>query len=262
MWQKKSKSWTFKLLGSSGGKVEGRHTMCLYLPPSLLIDAGNVFALKGEELLNIYHIIITHSHLDHLVDIPFLIDYTYGLRDRPLKVYGLPETLESLRRNIMNWDIWPEFGSLKLPFNEEYAIEYVEIHPEKELEIDGYSILPIMSNHTVPTISLVVKKDKKGFVYTSDTHRNPRLWQMVQEDTQIKLVLVDVSFPSYLSKIAYVSLHNTPKSLREDLSFLKRKDVKIYAVHLKPAYEEEIADELKSMNRKVIPLVGKKTLWV
>lgn len=262
MWQRKSKGWTFKVLGSSGGKLSGRHTMCLYLPPSLLIDAGNVFALKEEELLNIHHIIITHSHLDHLIDIPFLIDYTYGLREKPLKVYGLPQTIESFRRNIMNWDIWPEFGSLKLPLTDEYAIEYVEIYPEHNLEIEGYSILPIMSNHTVPTLSLVIKKDGRGFVYTSDTHKNPRLWQMVQKDTQIKLVLVDVSFPSYLSKIAYASLHNTPQSLKEDLELLERADVRIYAIHLKPAYEEEITYELKAMNRKVMPLVGKKTLSV
>ncbi|MFN3599499.1 MAG: MBL fold metallo-hydrolase [Aquificaceae bacterium] len=262
MKQKKSNRWWFYMLGSSGGKFINRQTMCLYLPETTLIDAGNIFALPQDKLLDIENIILTHSHLDHLIDIPFLIDYSYTLRERPLKIYGLPQTLETFRKNIMNWDVWPEFGSLKLPLTEEYAIEYIELYSERQIEIDGYSILPLMSNHTVPTLSLVVKREGRGFVYTSDTHRNPRLWSLIEEDHQIKLVIVDVSFPSYMAKVAYASLHHTPQSLKEDLSLLKRKNVKVYAVHLKPAYEVEILEELQSLNRKVVPLLGKRKIKV
>lgn len=262
MWQRKSKSWHLFVLGSSGGKAKGRHTMCIYLPPSILLDAGNVFSLDEEDLLKVNHIILTHSHLDHLVDIPFLIDYTYNLREKPLKVYGLPQTIEALRKNIMNWDIWPEFGSLKLPLTEEYAIEYAEIYPGYELEIEDYKILPVMSKHTVPTLSLIVKKEGRGFVYTSDTHRNPALWHIIQEDKEIKVVLVDVSFPSYMSKIAYASLHNTPQSLNEDIHILSRNSVRVYAIHIKPAYELEVVEELKRMNIKVIPILGSKRIRV
>lgn len=262
MRQRKSNRWWFYILGSSGGKFINRQTMCLYLPETTLIDAGNIFALPQDKLLDIGNIILTHSHLDHLIDIPFLIDYSYALREKPLKIYGLPQTLETFRKNIMNWDVWPEFGSLKLPLTEEYAIEYIDIYPENPLEVDGYSILPLMSNHTVPTLSLVVKKGRRGFVYTSDTHRNPKLWSLIEEDPEIKLVIVDVSFPSYMVKVAYASLHHTPQSLREDLSLLKRKDIRVYAVHLKPAYEVEILKELKTFNRKVVPLLGKRKIKV
>lgn len=262
MRQKKSKRWWFYVLGSSGGKFIGRSTMCLYLPPRTLIDAGNIFGLPKDKLLEIENIVVTHSHLDHIVDIPFFIDYTYGFRERPLKIYGLPQTLESIRNNIMNWDIWPEFGSLRLPLTDEYALDYVELYPDYEVEIDGYTILPIMSKHTVPTLSLIVKKNGRGFVYTSDTHKNPRLWHIIEEDPQIKLVLVDVSFPSYMAKVAYASLHNTPQSLKEDMDIIKRKDIRVYAIHLKPAYEAEIMEELSRLNLPVLPLSCKKKLVV
>ncbi|MCS6875557.1 MAG: MBL fold metallo-hydrolase [Aquificaceae bacterium] len=250
------------LLGTSGGRAKGKHNVCIYLPETVIIDAGNIFALDGERLLKIEHIILTHSHLDHLVDLPFLIDYTYGLRTKPLKVYGLSHTLGSLRKNIMNWDIWPEFGTLKLPMTDEYAVEYIEMQPQREYKIDGYSIMPLESKHTVPTISIMVKKNGKGFVYTSDTYKNPSLWEMVEKDTEIKAVFVDVSFPSYMSMVAQASMHNTPQSLSEDLKFLNRKDVKVYALHIKPSHQLEVVKELKSMNRRVYPLTGARKMKI
>lgn len=262
MWQRKSERWHFYVLGSSGGRATQRQTMCLYLPDRTLIDAGNIFTLGRERLLQIDHIILTHSHLDHLVDIPFLIDLVFSLRERSINIYGLPQTIESLRKNIMNWDIWPEFGSIKLSLTGEFAINYVEVFPEEEFQVDGYRVLPVMSNHTVPTMSLIVKKNRRGFVYTSDTYRNPRLWQLIEEDKEIKLVLVDVSFPSYLSSLASASLHNTPKTLEEDLELVKRKDLRVYAVHIKPSYEEEVIKELKSLGRPVKPILGRRRLAV
>ncbi|MEN3027717.1 MAG: MBL fold metallo-hydrolase [Aquificaceae bacterium] len=262
MWQRKNERWDFYVLGSAGGRAKARQTMCIYLPEKLLLDAGNIFALDGERLLKIEHIVLTHSHLDHLVDIPFLIDYTYGLREKPLKIYGLPQTLESLRKNIMNWDIWPEFGVLKLPMTGEYAVEYVEIHPGKEYNINGYRLIPVESRHTVPTISLIVKKEGRGMVYTSDTYRNPSLWEMIEMDEEIKVVLVDVSFPSYMSLVAQASMHNTPQSLMEDLSLLKRRNLRVYAVHIKPSHETEVLEELKELNYRVYPFLGRRRIRV
>ncbi|MCX8060422.1 MAG: MBL fold metallo-hydrolase [Aquificaceae bacterium] len=262
MWQKKSNGWFFYVLGSAGGRAKDRYSMCLYLPESLLLDAGNIFALSRDKLLQVEHVVLTHSHLDHLVDIPFLIDYTYGLREKPLKIYGLPETLDSLRKNIMNWDVWPEFSSLKLPTTDEYAVEYVQIKPLQEYHIDGYRLIPVESRHTVPTVSLIVKREGRGIVYTSDTYRNPELWKMIQEDPEIKLVLVDVSFPSYMSMVAQASLHHTPQSLREDIKIISRKDLRVYVVHIKPSHEKEVLEELRKLDYKVYPIVGKRKLTV
>lgn len=258
----KDQGWYFEILGSSGGRARGRYTMCIYLPPSILLDAGNVFSLSEESILQINHVFVTHSHLDHFVDMPFLIDFTYSLRETPLRVYGLRDTLESLRKNIMNWDIWPEFGSLTLPTTGDIAVDYVPIEPESQVEIEGYSIIPFMSKHTVPTLGLIVKKNGRGFVYTSDTYKNPHLWARVEEDREIKLVIVDVSFPSYMSNLAHASLHNTPESLREDMQLLKRKDLKFYAVHLKPSHEVEVVKELRAFNHKVYPVLGRKKIKV
>ncbi|RMH07610.1 MAG: hypothetical protein D6699_01360, partial [Aquificota bacterium] len=86
--QRKNDRWEFWVLGASGSRGHGRSTTCLYLPPDILIDAGAVFSLRQEEIIGINHILLSHSHMDHLVDLPFLIDYTFSLREAPINVYG------------------------------------------------------------------------------------------------------------------------------------------------------------------------------
>ena len=51
----------------------------------ILIDAGTgVGDLTLAELSQIDHIFITHSHLDHVASIPFLVDTVGGMRSKPL----------------------------------------------------------------------------------------------------------------------------------------------------------------------------------
>ncbi|MCX7739307.1 MAG: MBL fold metallo-hydrolase [Hydrogenothermaceae bacterium] len=235
--------------------------MCFYLPNNTLIDAGNIFALEKSELILIKNIVLTHSHFDHICDVPFLVDYTINEREEPIKIYGLPETLEALKKNIFNETIWPAFDKIKLSKSGKSTMEYLEIFPYKEFYLEGYKIFPISSNHTVPTISLVVKRGERGFAYTSDTFKNPIFWDFVKKDNQIKTVFVDISFPSSKEEIANVSLHNTVRTLLEDISNLERKNLRIYAVHLKPTYEKEIIQEIDGLRKegvRIRPLVGKK----
>ncbi|MDW8095552.1 MAG: hypothetical protein RMI51_01990, partial [Aquificaceae bacterium] len=67
---------------------------------------------------------------------------------------------------------------------------------------------------------------------------------------------------SYMSMVAQASMHNTPQSLSEDLKFLNRKDVKVYALHIKPSHQLEVVKELKSMNRRVYPLMGARKMKI
>lgn len=257
-----SEKLSFSVVGSSGGKGKERYPMCIYLPENTLIDGGNIFSLEDEEIKKINTVILTHSHLDHVCDIPFLLDYTYEERTEPLRVYALPETLRTLKDNIFNEVIWPAFDKIKLKKNHRMTMEYIQIYPEKEFFINGYRIYPILSNHTVPTISILVKNRDVGFLYTSDSYKNPNIWRIVEKDRQIKVVLVDVSFPSSLDKLAETSLHNTPNTLKEDiLKNLSRRDIDIYAVHLKPAFEKEIMSELLELRKSGInisPLTSRR----
>src|SRR5438045_1003394 len=103
-----------RILGCSGG-IGGRHlrTTSMLLDNDVLIDAGTgVSDLSLTELSMIDHVFVTHSHLDHVTSIPFMVDTVGGMRDRPLTVHALPETVEVLRNHLFNWSIWPDFTQI------------------------------------------------------------------------------------------------------------------------------------------------------
>jgi phosphoribosyl 1,2-cyclic phosphodiesterase len=77
-----------RVLGCSGG-IGGRHlrTTSFLADSDILIDAGTgVGDLTLAELSQVDHIFVTHSHLDHVASIPFLVDTVGGMRTKPIEV--------------------------------------------------------------------------------------------------------------------------------------------------------------------------------
>jgi ribonuclease BN (tRNA processing enzyme) len=241
----KGKMMRVKILGSYGGRYKDFGTTCIQISEDILIDAGNIMRTLGEECLKINHILLTHAHLDHIVDIPFLIDYTYKYREQPLEILGHRETLDAVKDYVMNWNIWPEFSSIRLINSGDFAVVYRELRENDSFNLNGFELTVFPSNHTVPTLGYVVKKDGVGFLFTGDTYKNPSLWKMVNADPQIKAVITEVSFPSYMHNLAEVSKHHTPKTLMEELENLHRDDLDIYVMHLKPNSLTELRKEIK-----------------
>ena len=78
-----------KILGCSGGIGGNLRTTSMLVDEDILIDAGTgVGDLSMEELIKIDHILITHSHLDHIAFIPLLIDTVMGFREEPITVHA------------------------------------------------------------------------------------------------------------------------------------------------------------------------------
>jgi phosphoribosyl 1,2-cyclic phosphodiesterase len=63
-----------KVLGSSGNKTRYNGTTCFQIYSDILVDAGNVINTLGEKASEINHIFLTHSHSDHINDLPFVIE--------------------------------------------------------------------------------------------------------------------------------------------------------------------------------------------
>ena len=62
-----------RVLGCSGSIAARCHTTSFLLDDDILIDAGTgVGELRLDELARINHILISHSHLDHILSIPLL----------------------------------------------------------------------------------------------------------------------------------------------------------------------------------------------
>ncbi len=59
----------------------------------------------------IKHILITHSHIDHIKELPFILD-TLLQRSHGVTVWGSKNTISALNGNIFNGIIWPEIREL------------------------------------------------------------------------------------------------------------------------------------------------------
>ncbi len=102
-----------RVLGCSGGIGGSLRTTAFLVDDDILVDAGTgVGDLPLESLAKIDHIFVSHSHLDHVTSIPFLVDTVCWMRGSPIVVYGIKDTLDILRAHLFNWKVWPDFTQI------------------------------------------------------------------------------------------------------------------------------------------------------
>lgn len=236
-----------KILGSGGSRSRDGFTTCIQVSKNTLIDAGNVLQGLGDEALHINSIFFSHAHLDHIIDSAFMMDNYFAQREVPLKLFGLPGTIEAIKTHLFNWDIWPDFSKLNLIKTKIPSVEYHDITIGEVYKIEeNITLEPVKSVHVVPSCGYIIKKEKQSILFTSDTYSNDALWQMVNQREDIKAIIIDVSFPNALADVARDSKHLTPELLAAGMQLLQR-EVKIYVNHIKPSYAKEVIKELEAI---------------
>ncbi|MBO1923570.1 HD domain-containing phosphohydrolase [Thiomicrorhabdus sp. 6S3-12] len=233
------------VLGASGSLDQGRSCTSFLVGEHILIDAGSVMQPLGKKSLRIEHVLLTHSHFDHIADLPFLIETHFAERRRPVKLYASRDTLQAVKEHLFNGIIWPAFQTIEHPKHKTPMLEFVEIEEDVSFRIGAYQFTPVAAKHTVPTFGFIIKKGKRGCVISGDTYLNPALTQRINRDPEINSLLIETSFPSSLNTIAERSLHLTPDLLKQQLNDLNRP-LAIYLYHLKPAHETQIRQELQN----------------
>src|SRR3954463_6970756 len=117
-----------RVLGCSGGVSRGLRTTSIMLDQDVLIDAGTgVGDLTIEELARIDHVFVTHSHLDHVTSIPFLVDTVGWMRDKPITLHATRETLAILHEHLFNWKLWPDFAQIPAPARPVLRYQAIEV---------------------------------------------------------------------------------------------------------------------------------------
>lgn len=235
---------TIKILGAYGGKATNMQLTSMQISKEVVLDAGNILEGLGNGIKNINHVFITHSHLDHINDIGFLIDATFEQRTQTLKIYGRKKTLEDIQKHILNWDIWPDFTKIDLIKVNEKAITLIPVEIGEIIEVDGCKIKAVQNNHTSSSNGYVIEKDDSAILFTSDTYCCDEIWEEINNNTKISSVIIDVSFPSRMAQLAFDSKHLTPELLEQELKKLKRDDVTVHINHIKPSYKTELTKEI------------------
>ncbi len=227
----------------------------MLLDHDVLIDAGTgVGDLSLAELSRIDHVFITHSHLDHTVCLPLLLDSVYAMRDRPLTVYGIPETLEILQQHMFNWKLWPDFTHV--PNAHQAALRYQAIEVGHPLNLNGRNITALPAEHTVPAVGFRLDSGKASLVFSGDTTTNDALWDVVNRIDNLRYLIIETAFSNAEKSLAMLSKHLCPALLADELLKLKRNP-KIYITHLKPGEIEVTMKEIAESVRGFDPIMLK-----
>jgi ribonuclease BN (tRNA processing enzyme) len=239
---------SISVLGAYGTKSQKGGSSAFLIDAKTSIDAGNLIAPLGEKCIELESIWLTHSHLDHISDIAFIVDNYYERREKTLKIYALPETIEALQMHLFNHTIWPDFSNIPLANGQGMSLSYHPIVCGECYEVnEQLSIEPVDTDHTVASCGYVIHQGKASVLITADTLGLENIITRLNEDTDISTLVVECSFPSSMEKLAKESKHLTAKLLFSALENLNSKNIRIYINHIKPEYEKEIAQEIESL---------------
>ena len=236
-----------QVLGCSGGIGDGRHTTSFLIDDDILLDAGSgVSRLSRAALARIDHVFITHSHLDHILSLPLLLDSVAGEREGPLIVHAMPEVLEILKDHLFNWRIWPDFS--RIPSQEEPFMRYAPIALGQTRHLPDSTgaireITPIPAHHVVPACGFHLRGTEGSLLFSGDTNSHPALWALAGLIPDLLHLVVECSFANEQRELAHASRHYHTAELAADLAGLKAGP-EVWITHLKPGAEASIMTEL------------------
>ncbi len=233
-----------RFLGVGGSKGVRSGTTCLQVAYNILIDGGNIINILKDDSRFIEHIFLTHSHLDHIADIPYLFDLNFEKLKNPITIYGLKNTIESLQNNIFNNKIWPDFSKINLLYTGKPSLIYETIEFDKSYKFKDVTITPIEVNHTVSTCGFVIEKPDFKTIFAPDTKAFQNIIDKIYK-YKVDSLIVDCSYPSRLESLAEVSGHFSTLTLKKELEKIDRS-IDVYLVHLKENHKAELKKEIKS----------------
>ncbi len=142
----------------------------------IIIDAGTGIRRLGNQLLedhcSVYHLLITHSHWDHLIGFPFFTPLY--LKESNIQIYRCPfpgKFIEEIVNKMMGPPHFPvRYSDLKA------QITYMEACPS-EFQIGSVTVIPISLSHPNGGYGYKFIEDGKSFVFLTDnelgfTHSN------------------------------------------------------------------------------------------
>ena len=224
-----------QILGCHGGELPGCRSTCFLVDGVLALDAGALTAsLDLAALARVDHIILTHSHFDHVKDLPLMSDLVVGLRPSPVTVWASHACIQTLRENLFNGSLWPDFT--RIPSPEQPTFQLRGFTPGESFQVGPYAVTSIPVSHPVESCGFVIRKNGVALGISGDTGPTDRLWQVLNRVPELKALLLETSFPDELQDLADLSGHLTPRTLRIELAKFQRNGANVMLYHLKPAF--------------------------
>jgi cAMP phosphodiesterase len=251
---------SLRVLGCSGGIGKDLRTTSFLLNKTILIDAGTgVGDLSLDELGQIDYLFLTHSHLDHICSLPFILDTVGVHRAKPLRVFGIEVTIHALKTHIFNNTIWPDFS--KIPSREKPCLGFEVIDIGQTIAIGDVEITALPVNHSIPANGYWIDSGHGALVFSGDTGPSIALWNAINAKVNeieaeremskgvgkgrgyLQHLIIETSFTNAEHELAKLSGHYHPHSLATDLEHLQ-SNCPIWITHLKPDESTLILKEI------------------
>jgi len=238
-----------RAVGTAGGKSSANRLTTFLVDGVLAVDAGSVCTgLSLEEQLEIQQVFISHVHMDHVGELPLLVD-NLALYGRRLVVYATTESISFLKQNIFNGTIWPDFTQIQV--NGQPALRFHPVSYFEPVQAGDYQLTALPVFHLAGSAGCHITRNGTGFVYSSDTGATDRIWAYVNERSDVQAVITECSFPADMEELAVLSRHFSSLSLAGELEKLNgTADVYIY--HLKPQFADRIRAEIEHLPVRIL----------
>ncbi|WP_422848122.1 MBL fold metallo-hydrolase [Acidovorax sp. M14] len=236
-----------RVLGCSGAIAKDCRTTSFLIGDSILLDAGTgVGDLTLEEMGKIDHVLLTHSHLDHIAALPLMLDAVSSQRRHPVQVHALAPTISALQTHVFNNVIWPDFSAI--PSAASPFLQYQAFVCGDVLSIAGVRIEVLPAHHTVPAVGFAVLGDTGWWVFSGDTGRNPTFWARINT-LKVACLVIETAFSNRERELARRSLHLSPETLAQELANIPLAErYPVYITHTKPSETALIMDEIRRLD--------------
>lgn len=234
-----------RILGCSGGACGELRTTALLVDERLLVDCGTgVGDLTLAEMTQVTEVYLTHSHLDHVLFLPLLSDAALTLRQGPLTVHALPETITALRKHLLNDVLWPDYTRLPTPDNPFIRFEALRLGETRNTGDIRITALP--ARHTVPALGYLIDSGDASFAFSGDTTFCENFWDSLNRIDNLKYVMIETTMRDADQAIAERSCHTTPSLLAQGVARLQRP-ARILITHIEPDKVDEVRAEVESL---------------
>lgn len=230
-----------EILGCSGGAAPGRRPSSYRVGHRIAIDAGALStALSDEAIAQLEAVLLTHSHLDHVAEIPFVADRRASLGLGGLEIYGPAATLEALERDLFSGRLWPRLE--RLAEAKGVALRLREVAPNRAFRVADLRVTPLALDHPVDCVGYLLDDGSTRVFVGGDTGALEPIVEPLAALPDLSALIVECSFPSRLEPLARLTGHLTPSDLRR--AWPLHPDARVLVTHLKPAHRAEIVGEI------------------
>jgi cAMP phosphodiesterase len=242
-----------KVLGCHGGELPHCRTTCFLVDDTVALDAGALTStLTLDQLIKVDHIVVSHSHFDHVKDIPLLADLIVGRRKTPVTIWASRECAKTLRENLFNNALWPDFT--QIPNKKNPVMQLKSFRVGETFKVGKYTVNSVPVTHPVESCGFVLSNGKSALAMSGDTGPTDKLWKLLNKTKNLKAVLLETSFPNSMQYLADLSGHLTPQTLESELTKFKRNGAEVLLYHLKPAFVRQLKAEVAQLPVEVLEL--------